>query len=179
MLLTGFLGLILWLVLLYHITISIMWLYLVFLSTTSGCWSHHRRGLSLLASWGTSSKVKFIEVELTSSSLFLRTVPWIFDKPIQPSNHSHKQGPEQLCSPAKLPSASLYSQALSLTLVPGNHQPVSCPCSFAFSSVSHKWDHTIAFWVWLPSLSRMPLILNHAVCISAFCSSFWMRRVPL
>ena len=29
---------------------------------TSGCRSHHRRDFSLLASWGISFKVKFIEV---------------------------------------------------------------------------------------------------------------------
>lgn len=32
---------------------------------TTGCWNHHRRDFSLLASWGISFKVKFIEVQFT------------------------------------------------------------------------------------------------------------------
>ena len=41
----------------------------------------------------------------------------------------------------------LCSQSPFLTTSPGNHQPNFCPYSFAFSTVSYKWNHTRGTWV--------------------------------
>ena len=72
----------------------------------------------------------------------------------------------------------------SLPQASGNHQSVLCifePVFFFFLFLvsTHKWDHMVFVFIWLISLSIMPLSSIHVVANGKISFFLWLNNIPL